>query len=249
MDDNKEERVAKELRDYLTSSGQSNVNENLDNLILNDRGYIGRFEFFTPYISPDYFDSILISGCAAGSELIVAKSFGFKTIYGVDVDAKLIDIAKKRFTKDEFRLMTYDGVSLDIPSESISTVYSGHVIEHTGDPEAYFIECLRVIRDGGYFFLEFPNRYHWQELHTRTISFEWLPYKLRQNALLFLEEYYLKKNLKLSSLFRDVRTTLRQISIGAVKKYISNQNRNVEIIKISRPTPGYVRMIMRVTNE
>lgn len=249
MDDINKEIVIQELTDYLTSSGQSNVKENLENLLISNKGYIDRFKFFTPYISPDYFDSILISGCAVGSELIVAKNFGYQTMYGVDIDSKLIEIAKKRLTKKEFKLMSYDGANLNIPSESISTVYSGHVIEHTADPENYFKECLRVIRNGGFFFLEFPNRYHWEELHTRTISFEWLPFEIRRIILLSLEQYYLNINFKLSCLFRDVRTTLRQISIGSIKKYISNQKRRVEIINVSRPTPGYVRMIMKVSDE
>ncbi len=240
---------SKRLKSYLDSISQTNVEKNLSDLLLNNEGYIGRFKFFTPYVNPNYFDSILISGCAAGSELLVAKQFGYLNIFGVDIDPNLIEIAKERLPGPEYCLMTYDGLNLNIPDKSISTVYSGHVIEHTSNPEHYFIECLRVLRDGGYFFLEFPSRYHWRELHTDTISFEWMPKKLRDSTLHFLERHYLNKNKKLSSLFRDVRTTLSQISIGQIRNFISSSSREVNILNIHKPLPGYIRLIMRVGHD
>jgi SAM-dependent methyltransferase len=237
------------LKNYLDSISQTNVEKNLSDLLLNNEGYIGRFKFFTPYVNPNFFDSILISGCAAGSELLVAKQFGYLNIFGVDIDPNLIEIAKERLPGPEYNLMSYDGLNLNIADKSISTVYSGHVIEHTSNPEHYFFECLRVVRDGGFFFLEFPNRYHWRELHTNTFSFEWMPKKLRDTTLLFLERHNLNRNEILSSLFRDVRTTLSQISIGLIKNFISRYSREVKILKIHKPLPGYIRIIMRVGHD
>ena len=119
---------------------------------------------------------ILISGFGAGSELLVARQFGFPDVLGVEVDPFLVEIARQRLQHVAgIRVDLYDGVTVPCPDQSLAVVISGHIIEHTADPATYLRECFRLLMPGGYLFLEFPTRFHWRELHTGLPSLEWFP--------------------------------------------------------------------------
>lgn len=190
---------------------------------------------------------MLISGCAIGSEQIVARRFGFKEAFGVEVVKDLVEIAKIRLEDyPGCHVDLYDGSRLPFPAEHFSTVYSGHVIEHTPSPFRYFAEHMRVLRPGGFFFIEFPNRYHWRELHTGTLSFEWLPGPLRKAALSFMASRYSPASKEHKRLYQLVQTTLQPISIWQLKRYLRKLGlRSSRIVACQIPAPGFVRVLIR----
>lgn len=247
LDPNRELQTRELLRQWLVSQNQWNLEDNLNQLTDLEGGFVDRFNFFLPHI-PDYFrDSILISGCSAGSEHFVARRFGFQRVYGTEVDESLVDIASFRFAgENDFFVHHYDGINLPFPNFSFGFVYSGHVIEHTHNPYLYFAEHLRVVKPGGYFFLEFPNRYFYRELHTGTHSFEWLPLPLRNIVLRLFESRLLNTSAERRHLYSLVRTGLSPISLWQIRYYLSSSRRGGRIVATQYPAPGYVRCLLKI---
>lgn len=241
-----EKEAKKKLTDYLQKIGQHDIERNVNELLLSYEGFVSRFDYFTNHIDKNAKERLLISGCSVGNELIIAKNFGFIDIYGTEVTADYIEIAKNRLSDDRsFHVSLYDGETLPYDNNFFSMICSGHIIEHTTNPQKYFNEHMRVLKNGGFLFIEFPNRYHHTELHTKTLSFEWLPKKNRNFLLKILSSNYLifKKNrLK----YHAVLNTLQPISIGQIKSFIGCGNfKKSEIIDIQKPLPGFVRMLIK----
>ena len=96
-------------------------------------------------------------------------------------------------------------------------VLSGHVIEHTGSPEFYIEEHLRVLANGGYFYMEFPTRFHHTELHTGLPSVEWLPTFLRNALLKWVGYGSLRLDAETKRKCRVIlETGLKSVSVGMV---------------------------------
>jgi SAM-dependent methyltransferase len=244
---NRELEARELIRNWLISEGQWNLEANLEQLTDLEGGFVDRFNFFMPYIPESSRESVLISGCSAGSEHFVARRFGFQKVYGTEVDKSLVDIATFRLEEEsDFFVSHYDGVKLPFSDLSFSFVYSGHVIEHTYNPALYFAEHLRVIKSGGYFFLEFPNRYFYRELHTNTHSFEWLPLYLRNMVLRLFGSPLLNKNAEKRHMYNLVRTTLLPVSMWQIRHYLKNSKRGGRVIAIQYPAPGYVRCLLKI---
>jgi hypothetical protein len=51
-----------------------------------DEGFSDHFLYLTPWIPENAKDRIFISGCAVGSEMIIARKFGWKLAVGKEVD-------------------------------------------------------------------------------------------------------------------------------------------------------------------
>jgi len=52
--------------------------------------------------------------------------------------------------------------------EKFPVVMSGHIIEHTKNPEKYLCELFRVLKKNGLLYLEYPDLYNNIELHKNT---------------------------------------------------------------------------------
>ena len=66
-------------------------------------------------------------------------------------------MAKKRTINDaSITVDFYNGLELPYDDESFTTIYSGHIIEHTPNPYNYFKEHMRVLVRGGYFLPRIP---------------------------------------------------------------------------------------------
>jgi SAM-dependent methyltransferase len=199
----------------------------------------------------DFFASpMLISGFSVGSEMIAARRCGFERIYGVEVDRFLVSVTQARLRElpgmfPEF----YDGCHLPYADRFFGVVASGHIIEHTADPEEYLCECLRVLRPGGYLALEFPHRYHHTELHTGLRSLEWLPRPLRNLS-------YRMASARLSPLrahakngYRRILSTgLQQISMGRVRSGVRRSGVVCSLPRSEEVAPGILRILVRRDN-
>jgi len=233
-----EEATKESISQYLKNLGQINLEQNVNNLMNIDGGFIDRFNYFTPLINDETRKKMLISGCSIGSEMIVAKKFDFEEIYGTEVTTEYVNIAKKRLANDNsMHVDLYDGARLPYTDDFFSMICSGHIIEHTKNPRSYIEEHLRTLKKGGFFFLEFPNRYNLIELHTGEKSFEWLP--------LFLRNRLLKHLSKKKPLYNYVLKDLMPISIWQIALYsFFSKDRGI-ITSIQIPATGYVRMLIK----
>ncbi len=86
----------------------------------------------------------------------------FKVI-GIDVDAE----AQSNPFIDEFRLI--QGNAWPVESESIDVIVSDSVLEHVEEPERFFSEAHRVLKDGGYLCLRTPNQWSYVAMCARII--------------------------------------------------------------------------------
>jgi SAM-dependent methyltransferase len=132
-------------------------------------------------IKPDFF--VVDLGCGRGAYRddiceTRRKLRAFKgrcaKIIGVDVDPQ----AKTNPLVDEFRLLTSSRLPID--DLSVDLIFSDNVLEHIPDPVAYFSECARVLKPGGYLCIRTPNKFGYvalaailipNRLHSRVTSF------------------------------------------------------------------------------
>lgn len=84
-----------------------------------------------------------------------------KTVYGVDLDERVIDNPNldKGFVSDAENLPFEDNY-FDI-------VFSDNVLEHLDNPFEVFNEVYRVLKPGGYFLFKTPNKYHYMPVISR----------------------------------------------------------------------------------
>lgn len=242
-----EERIRDLVFTHLKGQNQWNIEKNLAELLDTESGFVGRFDFFMPLIPERCRESILISGCSAGSELIVAQRYGFRRIFGTEISQELVDICNIRVPdRRVFRVSLIESEKLPYLDEEFSVVYSGHIIEHTPRPDRYFAEHFRVLKPRGYFFLEFPNRYHHTELHTGLPSWEWAPRPLRSIALRVLSSPFSPYEREIREKFDLVRRTLQPISVSLIKGYMRRYGtRQSRVVAIETPAPGFMRILLQ----
>jgi SAM-dependent methyltransferase len=242
-----ESEVALRLRQHMLAKGRRNLEKNLEELLTTTGGFVERFQWFVPYVETPQMERMLVSGCAVGSELLVARRFGFSEVHGTEVVPLYVELANARLRHDgRCHAVLYDGKDLPYPQGFLTMVYSGHIIEHTRSPWRYLREHFRVLRPGGYFFLEFPERYHAVELHTATRSFEWLPLPLRNACLRFMASPLSGVSDENRRRYATVRKGLRPVSVWQIRLYSRFLgSRTAKLVALQRPAPGFVRMLMR----
>lgn len=211
-----------------------------------DSGVRDRFNYFAPRMPESARRRLLVSGCAAGSEMVIARGFGFQEIFGTEVVQDYVDITNQRLTgQGGFRALVYDGRDLPFANHTFSSVVSGHIIEHTPSPYYYLREHMRVLAPGGFLFLEFPNRYHRIELHTGLPSVEYLPAPLRLLGLRLLASRVSNFSPEQRRRYDDIRQTLQPVSVWQIKSYLLRMGfPHARIIHHYAPAPGYTRMLI-----
>ena len=249
LDTVKEKVISDRLRAHLIRIGQQNIELNVRTRMGVDEGFLDRFLYLTPWISENSRERILISGCAVGSEMIIARKFGWKSVVGTEVDGNFVKIAAERLTElSEQTVVLYDGKKLPFRNGFFSTVFSGHIIEHTQSPYQYSCEHLRVLKMGGYLFLEFPDRYHRVELHTNMPSVEFMPLVIRKLLLRYRSSRFSKLNPTHRLYSRQILDEIHPMSVWQVKIFLflnSLKGKKGKVEHWYSPAPGYVRMLIR----
>jgi SAM-dependent methyltransferase len=109
---------------------------------------------------------------SAGEKYRVLKGYCRKVI-GIDVDPA----GYENPLIDEFRRIEGDRWPVD--TSSIDILVSDAVLEHLREPEAFFSECRRVVKPGGYICFRTPNRWNYvpiaaslipNRLHSKVVS-------------------------------------------------------------------------------
>jgi len=192
---------------------------------------------------------VLVLGSALGGESIAANRMGAARVIGLDVDPALIAKSQEIASETGLESLQFMHFAGDrFPDlEPMDIVLSGHVIEHTADPSLHLDECLRVLRPGGYLFLEFPSRFHWRELHTGLVSFEWLPKPLRvgMNAVAGSVGSIGHRDVSRKRIARrEINQELRQVSTVQVRYWI-RRHPGCAIVARKVPAPGIVRLCIK----
>jgi len=83
-------------------------------------------------------------------------------VWGCDVDPAVLDNPYL----DEAKITALDN-RLPFPDQSFDLVHASWVLEHIDDPESFVAELLRVLKPGGYFCANTPNRFGYIALASR----------------------------------------------------------------------------------
>jgi 2-polyprenyl-3-methyl-5-hydroxy-6-metoxy-1,4-benzoquinol methylase len=81
-----------------------------------------------------------------------------KKVIGIDVT----EAGRQNVLIDEFRLI--EGGRWPVDSASIDLLMADAVLEHLTDPDAFFAECSRVVKPGGYVCFRTPNKWAYYAL-------------------------------------------------------------------------------------
>lgn len=248
-----EERARALLLEHFTRFYKDRTCNYVDGLLARSH-YIDRFLYLEAVVGSNLFKSssnVLVSGFGAGSEMVVAREFGLGDIYGVEVDQVWVDVCKLRFENmTGMYPAVYLGAKLPFDDAVFDLVMSGHIIEHTLDPQQYINESLRVLKSGSYLSLEFPTRYHYRELHTGLISFEWLPQGVRNGFLRLLCSNYSPLPHQVKAGYSSITSTaLKQISMCSIHKMLKASGYMYSVINVLKPAPGVVRCVIKKTHD
>ena len=106
-------------------------------------------------------NSLLEIGCGT-APLLVGTAQKFSKVIGIDIAFRWLVVAKKRLQEanSDVPLICACAEALPFPNGSFDRIVAESVIEHVSDQERVLMECHRVMRPDGYFFVSTPNRYN-----------------------------------------------------------------------------------------
>jgi len=97
----------------------------------------------------------------AGFGRLADEFHGHRRVTLVDASPAMLSAAAERYGGDpRIRLIRGDALALPFPDQSFDTVVAIRLMVHLRDPRPVFDEIRRVLRPGGTFIVEFPNRRH-----------------------------------------------------------------------------------------
>jgi len=103
---------------------------------------------------------LLEIGCGVGRQTMHLAQ-RFKRVIALDISQEMLEVAARMVEADNVTWVKGDGVSLrGLKASSVSFAYSMIVLMHIPDPEiqyAYLAEMGRVLRPGGWFFIQLYN--------------------------------------------------------------------------------------------
>ena len=97
-------------------------------------------------------------GCGAGTQCRLWAVQGH-VLHGVDINAPLIEVARRRAQEDGLSIQFDVGSATDLPypDASMDVVLLPELLEHVADWESCLREAVRVMRPGGVLFLSTSN--------------------------------------------------------------------------------------------
>jgi ubiquinone/menaquinone biosynthesis C-methylase UbiE len=126
----------------------------------------------TDLIKPE--DRILEIGCGIGT-IVNELSGKDHDIIGIDISGEAIEYGSEKY--DDIRLEVQAAETLPYEDESFEVVLSFDLFEHIAEIDKHISEVRRVLRPGGYYLFQTPNRYSniiYETLWTK--SLQWRRY-------------------------------------------------------------------------
>ena len=152
------------------------------------------------------------------------------TTQGVEIDQALID--EGRAAHGDLPITHVTGVTLPLPDASVDVVVSFDVFEHIPDSDAHLREVRRVLRPGGWYLLQTPNK--WTNTVFETIRWRsftaWRPIHCALHTAGQLERRF--QRLGFSVAFDDV-PVMTDYFIGKVRRYLGGMG--VAVLRLVNP--------------
>lgn len=106
--------------------------------------------------------SLLDVGCSVGLQLRWAYERGFGRLYGIDIDPKVVEMAKKQLGDLHDKVTLFHGCAdyLPLDNDSVDTVIFFEVLEHIPEDLRPTVigEIHRVLRPGGRLIMTTPHK-------------------------------------------------------------------------------------------
>lgn len=97
-----------------------------------------------------FYGKVLDLGCGpGGSTQILAKYESVDCVYGVDIEPRFIEYAKKYMCGKHTEYYVGDCYKIPFPDNFFDCCYSRYVFQHLAAPEAALEEIRRVVKPGG----------------------------------------------------------------------------------------------------
>jgi SAM-dependent methyltransferase len=109
--------------------------------------------------APDTLSRVLDFGCPAGRMLRFFPREGAPELWGVDIDARLINWCQLNMGPPFSFLTTTTTPHLPFEEGYFDLIYVGSVFTHISDlADAWFLELRRIVRKGGYLYITIHDR-------------------------------------------------------------------------------------------
>lgn len=112
-------------------------------------------------INPQY-SSILDIGCGSGLDLEFFTHLGYKEIAGIDITGSLVDIARRNNPEAEIVHGSFQ--DLEWQNNTFDVVWSKYALQVEKDVNRSLSEIARVIKKGGYVFLQVTHPFRTLDL-------------------------------------------------------------------------------------
>ena len=181
--------------------------------------HIGRYVFASEFISSDSLVLDIACGVGYGSYLLAKKRA--KKVIGVDISKDAINYAKARYlnNSNNIEFLVGDATNMPINSSETDVLVSFETIEHIKNPDAFLMECKRVLKDHGTLILSTPNKYISIKKDVEN------PYHVNE---LFIEEII----GKLTSLGFEIMSIYGQRPINSLSDGINIKNTNKRFMRV-----------------
>ena len=152
-------------------------------------------------------DIVLDIGCGTGQTLLqLAERVGAKgQVIGVEVAPLLLDIAKRRTDPlSQVRLIPADAQFLDLPSETVDTVFSRFGVMSFNDPVAAFANFHRILKPSGTLAFSCWRSLKENELDHLPLSASGLRSPVDESPFSFAAPEHIRRTLEAAG-FREIR--------------------------------------------
>jgi ubiquinone/menaquinone biosynthesis C-methylase UbiE len=124
-------------------------------------------------------------GCGGGRNLVALKRLGAREIHGLDIDEKLVGLARERSVGGN--VVVGDSIELPYADESFDFIICAGVAHHVRDPQKCLDEVYRVLRDGGQaYILLYKKHFYWDTVVFMRKVAKIIPFYVMQKILWFL---------------------------------------------------------------
>lgn len=129
--------------------------------------------------------NVLEVGCGLGGLMVMFAKKGYK-VTGIDIDSHAIEIARLRAKVRGVDSLCSFGISreyeIPFPSNYFDCILCFSVLEHVKHPKKLIDEMDRVLKKGGFIFIQTPNANKFYEPHFKSF---WLPRMPKYLAKIF----------------------------------------------------------------
>ena len=107
---------------------------------------------------------VLDVGCGAAGKTVYYASLGAKKVTGLEILEKYrdeaVNLAEKKGYADKFEFLCADAANTGFGDSSVDTIIINDAMEHVDNPEGVLRESLRILKQGGRLYINFPPYFH-----------------------------------------------------------------------------------------